>query len=237
MKIALIDERLSERVERNLRKYGFLPIRLPRFSGLGEDVASHPDMLTFKCEDTLLSFCDYAADATPVFSDIREYCADIKLAFANESPRVAYPYDAIFNALLIGKYIFCKKDTVSPTLLRIAEEHGFTPLHVKQGYPACTALALDDKHAITADEGMARAMRKVGIEVTLIRQGHIALPHREYGFIGGAAGVLNDTVYFIGDIRMHPDFDIIKAAIESANMKYLSLDESELFDGGRIIFL
>ena len=84
---------------------------------------------------------------------------------------------------------------------------------------------------------MAKVLNDNGIEVTLIREGHISLPPHEYGFIGGASGVFENKVYFFGDIKTHPDSDIIEEALRRAGLEPISLSSEPLCDLGGIVFL
>ena len=92
-------------------------------------------------------------------------------------------------------------------------------------------------NAITGDEGMARALTSVGIKVTLISNGDISLPPYDYGFIGGTAGVLGNTVYFLGNPMLYRDGDKIVKAITEAGYKFEALSDEPLSDLGRIIFI
>ena len=115
-------------------------------------------------------------------------------------------------------------------------ENGYETVHVKQGYPACTVLRLNESAAITSDRGMARAMSDRGIRVTLIDSGYFSLPPHEYGFIGGSAGTDGNSVYFTGRIDAHPDYEKIIRAIESEGMKAVSLSSDVPVDVGGILF-
>lgn len=233
---ALVDERIDSASERALMIRGFRVIRLPASDKLSCAVASHPDMLLFYFQNKIISSAEYCESAPYVFSDIRELLPSVSIAFTNESLEKSYPRDAIFNALTVGGHLFCKADTVSPALLSYAKELGLKLHTVKQGYPACTTLAFGNA-AVTADRGMARALSDAGIKVTLIVSGGIELPPYEYGFIGGAAGVFRDTVYFLGNLDTHPDSELIRSAIEAEGFKAVSLSDGPLRDLGRIIFI
>ena len=108
---------------------------------------------------------------------------------------------------------------------------------MRQGYPACVTLALTEKLAVTADEGMANAISGAGISVELIKNGGVSLSPYEYGFIGGAAGVYKNKVYFIGNLNTHPDCQKIEDAIRGAGLVPVSLSDLPLRDFGRIIFI
>ena len=113
---------------------------------------------------------------------------------------------------------------------------GLTSVNVKQGYPACTALAFGNS-AITADRGMMAALTSREIKTTLISTADISLPPYEYGFIGGAAGVYKNEVYFLGDVHAHRDSEVIRQAITEAGYLPVSLSDEPLADLGRIIFI
>ena len=140
------------------------------------------------------------------------------------------------NALVIGKTIFCKTDTVSEAIMELARRGGYKICHTKQGYPACSVLSFGEC-AITADKGLASLMEKNGIRVTLISSGGISLPPYEYGFIGGASGVYEDKIYFFGDLSSHPDGEIISKAIRDGGFTPISLSDEPLADFGGIIAL
>ena len=236
MKCAIVDKRISDSCRRSLMVKGFHLIELPSAPRLGTAVESHPDMILFFHNNKIITSAEYCEAYPYIFSDIREFAADSELTFTSDEFGANYPYDAIFNALVIENMIFCKTDTVSKAIIEYAEKMHFKIIHVNQGYPACTTLAFG-KSTITSDKGMAEALSKEGIDVTLISDGGISLPPYKYGFIGGASGVFGDTVFFLGNLDLHPDAELIKSKITSAGFRHVSLAEHQLTDLGRIIFI
>ena len=136
----------------------------------------------------------------------------------------------------MGNKLFCRTESASEYLIAAAKRSGLEIVSVKQGYPACTVLKLSDEAAITADRGMAEALRAEGIRVYLIENGGISLPPYEFGFIGGASGVFGGAVYFLGDASRHPSWEIISDAIEKEGLRAVMLGRCELLDLGGIIF-
>ena len=234
MKSIIVDSRIRDAELGALMLLGFFPITLPRSRFLGEAVASHPDTLIFKYGRELITSADYCDEAAYVFSDIRERHEDIKITFTSDTLGECYPNDTFFNALICGRELFCKSESISRSILALAEREGLRVNPVNQGYPACSVLSLGGS-AITSDKGMARAMEKRGIEVTLIREGYITLPPHQYGFIGGASVVLQSKVCFFGDYTKHPDADIIERAIHNAGYTPHSLSTLPLADLGSAI--
>nr|MBE6544826.1 hypothetical protein [Oscillospiraceae bacterium] len=236
MEFIIVDERISEKCERSLLKEGFTLFKLPPDPDLGEAVRSHPDTALFYSAGELITTADYCNAAPYFFSDLRNFCPNVRITFTSDRRSAKYPEDCSMNALLIGSRLFCKSESISDTIKTLAEGWSYEICPVNQGYPACTVLAFGNR-AITADRGMARALADKGIEVTLIRDGHIALPPHEYGFIGGASGVYGNKVYFFGDLMSHPDGETIREAILSEGFTPISLSDEPLRDLGGIIFL
>ena len=237
-KIAITDERIQGEAIRALEVRGFRAITLPSFSRLGEDVCSHTDMLLLKVGDTLFSYADYCDERPYVFDDLYMVLKDrgIKFSFLPETPSEKYPLDAMLNVLIMGNRVFLKRDTASEALIGHFEKMGYEIIGVRQGYPACTVLRLNDEAVITADRGMAKVLSESGIRVTLIDDGYFKLPPHEYGFIGGSCGVDGDTVYFTGLIEGHPCYEKIMDAIRCEGMKAVSLTALAPVDVGGILF-
>lgn len=236
MKVIIVDNRISKKCEKSLEKEGFYLIKLPPDPHLGAAVASHPDTVLFYADGEIITTADYCDAAAYVFSDIREIAPNVRISFTDDRRNDRYPEDCIMNALVIGQRIFCKTDTVSQAICAFAIDRGYELIHTNQGYPACSVLAFGN-NAITSDVGLASLLQKNGISTTLISQGGISLPPYQYGFIGGASGVVGSKIYFFGDIGTHPDGKAICDAIISAGYTPVSLSDEGLCDFGGIILL
>ena len=236
MKILIVDKKITNECEKALEKEGFYLIKLPPDPSLGEAIASHPDTVMFYSGGEIITTADYCDVATYVFSDLREMVPSIRITFTSDVRSHRYPDDCKMNALIIEKKIFCKTDSISEAITNYAKVNGFEMIHTNQGYPACSVLAFGAS-AITADPGLASVLSENGVKVTLIGQGSISLPPYEYGFIGGASGVVDNKVYFFGDIKKHPDCDAICDAITNEGFIPVSLSDEPLRDLGGIISL
>jgi hypothetical protein len=236
MKLLIVDYRITPKCESFLLKEGFSLLKLPPDNLLGEAISSHPDTVMFHLNGNIITTADYCDTAPYIFSDIRELCPEVKIHFTSDRRSATYPHDCVMNALVIGNKLFCKRDSVSEVIIRLADDMGYEIYHTSQGYPACSVLAFGN-NAITADRGLGRLMEEVGISVTYINQGGISLPPYEYGFIGGASGVVGNKVYFFGDISKHPDGEIICKTIKESGYIPISLSDEALSDFGGVISL
>jgi len=237
---AIVDGRISENCEAGLSRCGFEIIKLEKDKRLGEAVASHTDMILFRYKDTLIGSREYFDCHEELFKRIKTSLPDFEFILSDEDISAVYPNDAIFNALTVGGKLFAKADTVSADILALAKRERLGIIKVKQGYPACTTLALGDGLAITADKGMARALGKNGIEALEIQESEkIKLPPYKNGFIGGAAGITGKTAYFLGNLLAHPSGEIIKDSLARFGYDAVSLDPSadSLFDLGGMILI
>ena len=232
-----MDERIPSNCERTLAELGFCVIKLPMEKRLSPAVASHTDMLFFRHNNTLITSQIYFREHSDLFEKIRS-CLSLDIILADEAPGKDYPYDRIFNALVIGDKLFAKSEYLSGEIIKYSKDRGLKIIPVNQGYPACVTLGAPGI-AITSDAGMARTLKDEKVNVMLIPDSEIILlPPYKFGFIGGCAGVLHSTVYFIGNLLSHPYGKRIEERLAKAGYSCVSLDpESDsLFDMGGIFF-
>ncbi len=237
MVCVLVDGRISAKCLSGLERRGFFPILLPRHENLPEAISSHPDSLCFYCRGELFVPAEYCDSAAYVFSDIREYAPNVKIHFTPDTLGGKYPEDAKMNAKLFGNRLLANKKTLSPSILAASASAGLEIIDTRQGYPACTTLALGESAALTADSGIKNALTQSGINVILTENGGISLPPYGYGFIGGATGVYKNEVFFIGDFKRHPNHDMIETALSENGFTPVSLSDEPLSDLGGLIFL
>ena len=90
---------------------------------------------------------------------------------------------------------------------------------------------------ITSDKTIAMALLEKGCDVLLVGEGDVRLDGYQYGFIGGASGCFDDTVYFAGDPHLHRDGKEIFDFCEINGKQVVYAKGEELTDIGSIIFL
>ena len=233
-----MDERIPHSCESALAERGFTVIKLRSDERLSPTVASHTDMLFFRHNNTLITSQGYFHKNQNLINNISDI-PGIKVLLADEAPESEYPKDRIFNCLILGDKLFAKTEHLSKSINEYANNEELKIIPVSQGYPACVTLGIGDKLAITADSGMARALKSENIEIIDISDSEaIKLPPYKFGFIGGTAGVFRNTVYFIGNLAAHPCGAKIEGALKNAGYECVSLDEKSdsLFDMGGIFF-
>lgn len=166
---------------------------------------------------------------------LEEYLKDKYKVIIIDSLGREYPNNISLNALHITNKLICKKNSVAPQIIEYSKDNGIVIINTKQGYSRCSVLALNTGAIITADPSIYKSATSAGIKTLLISPGNIYLNENNYGFIGGASGVMGNTVLFFGDIKTHPDNKMITNFIENEGMKYLSLCSGILRDIGGIV--
>lgn len=207
--------------------YGVNVVEVGVCDSLQAPVAHHIDMMALPIADELL--------VTPETEFISGYFRGKDVIVTKEHLFEKYPGDVLLNALILPDYLICNTKTVADEVLKLADNCEKEVIHVNQGYTKCAVCTVSNTAIITEDESIYRAC-KDKLNALLIQKGGAELPGYEYGFIGGASALIDDTVYFFGNIESHPDCESIFKFICEENKKMISLSkDKKLLDIGGII--
>ena len=235
--IALIGEDAKERFDNALSQIDINVVYLPRDDRLALPVSSHADMLILKLNDKIICNNDYYKSNIEIFNRIKNFGYQIIPMDFNLSSK--YPDDVTLNQAIIGKYVWGLKTACKNNILAYIEESGFEYFNVKQGYAKCSTLILNENAIISSDESIIKAANTIGIDTLKIENtdGNISLSGYNYGFIGGASFVCDNTVYFFGNLDLHSNNKEIRSFCESHGSSVISLDKDMLCDVGGAIIL
>lgn len=235
--IAILDERAPLSAIRALERLRYETVLLPPSQSLPAPVASHPDMLLFFAPDAI--FCDgsYLSHAEAQLLRISQ-AAGKPLQAVDASLGDTYPADVLFNALPLGKHLFCHP---SATAREIRTHGAYSTIPVRQGYAKCSALPVGDGALISADPSILAAARENGIDTLGIDAGGIALAGYDYGFIGGCGSFSpyesTDTVYLCGNPRLHPQGSEMERFCHAHGIALRPLCDVPLTDVGTIFLI
>lgn len=135
----------------------------------------------------------------------------------SEKANKRYPENVLLNCLYLNNTLYGKLSAISSDVKQYCNENDIKIVNVNQGYTRCSTLVIDKKAIITADSSIATALKNNGVEVLKICEGNIILKGFNYGFIGGAGAKIDNTIYFFGNVKLHPDYNKIKAFIDKHN--------------------
>lgn len=192
---------------------------------------NHTDMQCLIIEDTayVLSECNHLID------DLKKYYKTVKI---KEKIRISYPNNILLNCLAINNCLIGKIDFIAKEVVEYCNIKNFKLINVNQGYTKCSTCVVNNNSIITEDESISNVLQRNNFDVLKIRKGFVHLEGAEYGFIGGASGLIsNDTLFFTGDITKHPDYEKINKFCLERNIKISYIENKTLEDIGGIILL
>lgn len=189
-----------------------------KIDAFSEPEQKHADMQILRIKDKIFILNECV--------DLKNKLSDKSLIFCKHNVKKNYPENILLNCLFINNKLFAKLDSTDENVLKYCKNNNIEAVNVNQGYTRCSTLAVNDKAAITSDKSIEKALKSNGVEVLLISAGSIVLEGYNYGFIGGASVVIEDTVYFFGNIKAHPDFEKIKEFCLKHNSKLEILCEN-----------
>ena len=235
--IAIIDIRTPKEICRSLEALGSEILFVPSDPRLSAPVSAHADMRLFILGKKI--FISESSKNELAHITERLSKEGFETVLSSSLPSEKYPHDIAFNCLAVGNILMGNLKYTATEILEEAKRLGMTAVPVKQGYTKCSTVVLDQRSVITADSSIYDACLSHGIDCLLIenKEGDVSLAPYPYGFLGGASGVMGNTVCFCGDIELHSQYEKIKAFCESKGKAVLSLGTERLSDIGSIFFI
>ena len=234
---AILDVRTPSEIIRALLRLGHDPLLLPPADGLPTPIASHPDMLLFFAEDAIFCTESYFAKNRDLLLKIARL-AHRPIRAVTAEYGMEYPEDVLFNALPLGKHLFCHPQA---TAREIRLNGAYTVLPVRQGYAKCATLPVGENALISADPSILSVARAKGFDTLAISHGSIVLDGYDYGFIGGCASFApyggTDTVYLCGSADTHPEGEKMVTFCRTHDVTLHSLCKRPLTDVGTVFLL
>lgn len=230
--LAMVDYRIENETESFLLNMGIELIKTVPCHELYEAINGHPDILMHPLGDERIIL------APNIFDRMAPEFAKKGFAVTKGVTWLArnYPGNIAYNVLRIGKLAFHNTKHTDPEILKALEENRTQLIHINQGYSKCSVCVLDEYHIITSDYKIAETVKAHGIDCLLIKSGGIGLIGMNYGFIGGASGLLAEKcIAFTGNIGQHEDGEKILEYINNCGFTYIALNSGGMTDIGSII--
>lgn len=240
VRLILIGKTYISRLD--LEKWGIETIGLPEYEDLEKVVSAHADMqVVHLYSNQFMSNDSIYCKVKNLYNKYRRnrMCKveslDVNFHVGARSNLQIYPESASYNVLLLDQFAIYNPKCVDPLLeYRLKQRYSVIPVY--QGYARCSVCVVTERAVITADVGIANALRNVDIDVLEITPGHIALPGYDYGFIGGAAFKIDaDKLAFTGTLDLHPDRKCILDFLEKHQVEPVYLSKEAIFDIGSAI--
>ncbi|MGH4124876.1 MAG: DUF6873 family GME fold protein [Clostridium sp.] len=187
MKNIIVDFRIHKEESEYLISRGYNLLICPPSNLLYDAVSGHPDMLMHILGHSIMVHKDMDNKF------IRELdLLNYKVYKSNSTLQIKYPYNISLNALCIGNLFVHSTNYTDTNLLSLFKSKKI--INVKQGYTKCSTCIVNNHAIITSDVSIAKALSFEKIDVLLVPPGDILLPGLNYGFVGGATGLIEDNV-------------------------------------------
>jgi hypothetical protein len=237
--IIFVADSISEVIYSKLKLKGYV-IKVISNQKTYVEIANHPDVQVCPLRQDL--FIDEWCYKQLSHEDKKALALHGKIHRLSHCLGEQYPDSIRFNGVLVGdQFIHNLKHTATP-IKEYLESHHILTQQVNQGYTGCNTICLPDRSnnkgigIITEDEGIYKELSELStIQVLLIKPGAVLLDGFDYGFIGGTAGVIGDTVYFNGAVHQHPEFQRMSAFIMKYGYQIVEDSERLLMDCGSIL--
>lgn len=228
MKYVIVAENFPEKSAEKLKKYGKV-VRTHANKKLLRGLDTHTDILVHPLPNGEII----------VDRDNLEYYKnnfpDKKILPSASILSKKYPKDIPLNAFSFKNYFIHNLKFTDKILLDYYKNSGYQMVDIKQGYAKCSCLVTDD-FIITSDGGIYESLKDF-IPTYKINHGEIKLENFNYGFIGGASGVLGKKIFFTGDLSHHSSHEEILKIIKKYDYEIEILSKDPIEDFGSIFFI
>lgn len=230
--LALIDGRYGTILMESLGKRKIKPILVGPCSDLYPSISSHPDIQCHPLGGNKVIIAPNANESLK--NQLIQH--DFDLIVGHTRLESNYPNNIAYNVARIGSVAFHNEKYTDPVLKEILQGQGVEFIHVNQGYSKCSVSIIDEYSMITSDRGIARIAEEIGLNVMVISPGYIRLPGLDYGFIGGATGLIGENdLGLIGNLESHVDKEKVEAFLKMRGKTPISLCKFPLVDIGSLI--
>lgn len=232
VKTVVIDYRTDMDIVLTLNNMGIEVINTERCNELYEAINGHPDILIHHVggNSIILAPNIYGKMALKFIKKGFAVTKGDAWLYRN------YPQNIAYNVLRIGKYAFHNTKYTDKQICLLYEKMDIKLVHVKQGYTKCSVCVVNENAAITSDIKIAKALELCDIDTLLVKPDSIELLGLDYGFIGGASGLISRSeIVFTGCISELKDYTRIRKFLEEKGVKVILLSNKKIFDVGSII--
>lgn len=231
MKNLIVDFRIAKEEKEYLISRGYNLLICPPSKLLCDVECGHPDMLMHISGNNIIVHQDADSDFIQklILQNYKVYKSKLTL-------KTDYPYNIFLNCLSLSNLFIHSINFTDPVVLSFCKDKKL--INVKQGYTKCSTCIVNDHAIITSDVSISKALTINKIDVLLIPPGDILLPGMNYGFIGGATGLIEDNVLaFYGHLDYYLYRKEVLAFLKKHNVEPVFLRNGKLIDRGSILRL
>ncbi|MDR3595785.1 DUF6873 family GME fold protein [Clostridium sp.] len=230
-----IDYRSTKEELNNLLKLNINPILVPKCNSVYEAINGHPDIQLNLLKNSSLNKIIVQREISENFKDIL-IKNNINFIVSKNALSSKYPNDIILNSLILENHFIHTLKYSDENLLN--SQASKIHINVPQGYTKCSILPVREKALITSDKGIFESLKSYDFDILLLPPGDILLPSLNYGFIGGAGGMIsNNKMAFFGDLDSYNWGDQVEKFLFKYDVSPIALRKGKLIDRGSLLTL
>jgi hypothetical protein len=227
--LIIVDKKIPGEAKEKLSAYGTL-LELETEGIVYPAISGHPDIFLCKTPQALI-----VSPSLPEIFLHKLQEQQLQFIPGNHTSHIPHPGSVHYNAAVSDRYLVHRLEFTDPVILQNC--HTLKKIPVKQAYTRCNLLLLKDDHYLTSDRGIHKNLQRSGLEGIFVSPTGIILPGFPNGFLGGAMGLVNDSIFVIGSLVFYPEGSTVRKFLENLNYRIVELYQGLLFDGGGILFL
>lgn len=228
--LAVIDYRTNEQAVKNLREYtdDIYLFRTDRITY--NSISGHPDIFIYQNKKDLI-----IAPNSPssLFDFLNKH--NIKFMVGEKTAGNTLKESTHYNCMATEKYFFHKKGFTEETILEANMNKKF--INLPQAYTRCGLIHLLEDVFVTSDKGVEKELHKNNLKCFYFDPSEIKIFDHKHGFIGGTAGVIENKIFFNGNLDLHKDGEGLRNFINGLGIEIICLGNHKLYDGGGIFFI
>jgi hypothetical protein len=146
-----------------------------------------------------------------------------------------YPESARYNALFACGKLIHNPDISDPDIQKLNPEVEI--IRIRQGYTRCSLIPLPNHTFITSDRGIEKTLKQNQFEVIFVEPSSVKLESFKHGFIGGACGIHESSLFICGSLKYFKEKKSIEKFTARAGIQIIELYDGPPMDIGTLIFL
>lgn len=229
MEKILINKDTRKDIIENLKKYKIDIIKTKSNKNILIPLQNHPDILVHNLPN---------GDLVVDYDNIEYYEENFKgFKIIKSEKRLSekYPADIYLNGVCFKNLFIHNLKYTDKNILEYYSKNNYKLIDVKQGYTKCN-VAVGKNVLITSDVDIYNKVKDYA-NILLIDHKQIELPGFNYGFIGGASGLIKNKLLFTGNLKKHSSYKDIVEFLDFYNEDYEFLSEEDIIDYGSILYL
>lgn len=226
---AIIDKRTPEKSINNLLKY-VDEVFLFETEGITyESISCHPDIFIYPYIEKLI-IAKNSPQKLVQFLNRK----NINFEFGENSVGSKLQDTTQYNCVSSENYFIHNLKYTDEKILNLNKNK--VHINVNQAYTACSLLHLKNDVFVTSDLGIFKTLKSEKIEVYYFFPEEIKIFGHKNGFFGGTCGIIDNQLFFNGNVDFHRDGKELRNLAEKLEIEVINLSDIFLYDGGKIIF-